>query len=180
MNIAVQNGTILRFANREDLFQIDSITAVCYKAIHESWKILQGEDIYDILNDPKESWQERKNAKNHELFTEHPEWVWVLKSANGIIGYVTFRIQSEKHLGIILNNGILPEHTGKGLGTFMYRHVLRYLREHDVQVAMVEVDLDDAHIPARRAYEAVGFDRVNKIALYWQNLQRDYPESVHE
>ncbi|NHJ15079.1 MAG: GNAT family N-acetyltransferase [Candidatus Thorarchaeota archaeon] len=178
MKIAERNSTVLRLASNDDLPQIDKITAICYEAIHESWKALQGEDIYSILNDPKVTWQEKKNAQNHELFAEHPEWVWVLESTDGVIGYITFRIQSDKPLGIILNNGVLPEYACKGWGAFMYRHALQYLRDHNVQVAMVEVDLDDAHIPARRAYEAVGFDRVNKIALYWQNLGKKNPGSV--
>jgi ribosomal protein S18 acetylase RimI-like enzyme len=177
MRIAEREGTVLRFAESDDMPQIDKITSICYKAIHESWKALQGEDIYDCLNDSSVSWQDRKNAQNHELYAEHPEWVWVLENAQSVFGYVTFKINVEKSLGIIDNNGVLPEHAGKGWGKYMYRYVFQYLRAQNVQVAMVESDLDDPHIPARRAYEGVGFDRQTKIVLYWQNLRKDNPSS---
>jgi len=177
MKIAGRDGTALRFAAPDDMPQIDRITSVCYEAIHESWMTLQSEDIYNVLNDPSVSWQDRKNAQNHELFAEHPEWVWVLENEEGIFGYVTFKINAEKRLGIIDNNGVLPEHAGKGWGKYMYRHVFQYLREHDVQVAMVETDLDDPHTAARKAYEGVGFDRQTKIVLYWQDLRKNNPGS---
>jgi N-acetylglutamate synthase-like GNAT family acetyltransferase len=178
LKIAERNGTILRYAQQEDMPQIDRITAICYKAIHESWVALQSEEIYNTLRNPTVSWEDRKAAQNHERFEEHPEWVWVLENDGGIYGYVTFKINDERTLGIIENNGILPEYAGKGWGKYMYRHVLQYLREHDVRVAMVETDLDDSHIPARKAYEGVGFDRHTPIVLYWQDLEKNNPGSV--
>jgi len=178
VNIAEHNGTILRHARQDDMPLIDRTTAICYKAIHESWVALQSEDVYNALRDPAVPWERRKAAQNHELFAEHPEWVWVLENAEGIFGFVTFKINAEGNLGIIDNNGVLPEYAGKGWGKYMYRYVLQYLREHDVPVAMVETDLDDPHIPARKAYEGVGFDRRTPILLYWQDLRKNNPGSV--
>jgi ribosomal protein S18 acetylase RimI-like enzyme len=180
LKIAERDGTILRYAQQDDMTQIDKITAICYKAIHESWVASQSEDIYNALRDPAVSWEERKAGQNHARFAEHPEWIWVLENDSGVFGYVTFKINDERTLGIIENNGVLPEYAGKGWGKYMYRHVLQYLREHDVRVAMVETDLDDPHIPARKAYEGVGFDRRTPIVLYWQDLQKNNPGSVSD
>ena len=53
----------------------------------------------------------------------------------------------------------------------MYRHVLHRFRELGLRFAHVDTGLDDAHIPARRAYEAVGFDRTVPDVDYWQDLR---------
>ncbi|MHA1290107.1 MAG: GNAT family N-acetyltransferase, partial [Candidatus Thorarchaeota archaeon] len=84
---------------------------------------------------------------------------------------------AERGLGIIDNNGILPQFAGKGLGKFMYRHVLDYFRKEGLNVAFVETGLDDPHIPARKAYEGVGFDRSAPVVYYWQDLRTDNPGS---
>ncbi len=176
--IAERDGTILRYARQEDLPQIDRITVICYKAIHESWVAMQGEDVYNAIRNPEVSWEERKAAQNRELFAEHPEWVWVLENKGGIIGFVTFKINKEIGYGLLDNNGVLPKYAGRGWGKFMYRHVLQYLRAQDIKVAIVETGLDDPHIPARCAYESVGFDRSAPVIYYWQDLRKDNPGSI--
>ena len=178
--IGTKDGVVLRQARPVDMPRIDEITIVCYKAIHESWVSMQGNEVYQALKDPDKTWELRKTEQNHRLFTEHPEWVWVLEEDSQVIGFVTFRIIDipSGRLGIIENNGMLPEHAGKGWGKLMYRHVLAYFRDKGLSVAFVETGLDDPHIPARKAYEAVGFDRMAPVAYYWQDLRKNNPGSI--
>lgn len=179
MIIVQQNGTILRQARSDDMPRIDEITITCYQAIHDSFVSLLGPDIYKgVFHEPNRTWKENKLGQVHDLFEEHPEWVWVLELTGTIIGYVTFKLFPDRQFGQIENNGIVPEHAGKGWGKFMYRYVLQYFREQGLRFAHVETDLDEPHIPARRAYEAVGFDREVRIVLYWQDLSKNNPGSV--
>jgi ribosomal protein S18 acetylase RimI-like enzyme len=181
--IGTKDTAILRRAQPEDMPRIDEITIVCYTAIQESWVAMQGYEIYRALNDPDKNWEERKTGQNRELFAEHPEWVWVLELDSQIFGFVTFKIidiVAGKKLGIIENNGVLPEYTGMGWGKFMYRHVLNYFRDQGLIVAFVETGLDDPHISARKAYEAVGFDRMAPVAYYWQDLLKNNLGSTFE
>jgi hypothetical protein len=60
----------------------------------------------------------------------------------------------------------------------MYRHVLERFRGLGLRFAHVDTGLDDAHIPARRAYEAVGFDRAVPGVEYWQDLAARNPGST--
>ena len=183
MIIAEKEGAILRYARKDDMSQIDEITIICYTPIHESWVAIQSEEIYEALKDPNKTWEDKKTGQNHELFAEHPDWVWVLEKNSQIIGFVTFKIiniVAGKKLGIIENNGVFPEHAGTGWGKFMYRHVLKHFRDQGLHVAFLETGLDDSHIPARRAYEAVGFDKMAPVAYYWQDLRMNNPGSTTE
>jgi len=180
MDIVEKDGLVLRQAQLSDMSRIDEITIICYTPIAESWIAMQSESISEALRDPSLTWQERKTKQNHDLFAEHPEWVWVLEQNSEVLGFVTFKINFERGMGIIDNNGILPEHTGKGLGKFMYRFVLDYFRKEGLNVAFVETGLDDPHLPARKAYEGVGFDRSTPVVYYWQDLRKNNSGSTPE
>jgi len=178
MVIGKKDEFVLRKAQLNDLPRINEITLICYQEIADSWIQMQSKDIGDAIRDPSITWQVRKREQNDELFAEHPEWVWVLEQHGMIIGFVTFKINREMSLGIIDNNGVLPEFQGQGLGKFMYRNVLDYLRKEGIKVGFVETGLDDPHIPARKAYEGVGFDRSTPVVYYWQDLRKNNPGST--
>jgi hypothetical protein len=59
----------------------------------------------------------------------------------------------------------------------MYRHVLEHFRSQGLRFACLNTGLDPAHAPARRAYEAVGFDRQVPVVEYWQDLTQRNPGS---
>lgn len=181
MIITKRDGVILRLATQEDMPRIDEITLTCYAAIHDSFVNLLSPEIYQaVYKRTDSSWEEKKTGQNHHLFAEHPDWVWVLEQRKIIIGYVTFRLFPDRQFGQIENNAVDPQFAGKGWGKFMYRHVLQYFRGQGLRFARVETDLDDPHIPARRAYKSVGFDREIRIVLYWQNLSKNNPGSFPE
>ena len=130
-----------------------------------------GEDLYETLRDRSEgSWEERKTAQNRRLFDRHPDQVWVLERDARVFGYVTFWLIPEKSYGHLDNNAVHPDVAGRGWATFMYREPLRHFHALGLRYAHVDTGLDDAHIRARRAYEAVGFDRRVPTVDYWVDL----------
>jgi ribosomal protein S18 acetylase RimI-like enzyme len=169
--IAERDGARLRRATADDLPAVDELTVTCYAPIQASYVAMLGEDCYEAVRpDPELSWQERKIAQNRRLFDAHPEQVWVLDEGGEVFGFVTFWLFPDQQYGHLDNNGVRPDRAGAGWATFMYRHVLDHFRELGLRFAHVDTGLDDAHIPARRAYEAVGFDRKVPGVDYWQHL----------
>lgn len=158
--------------------RVDGIAIACYAPIHRSYVQMLGEQCYQaVRHDPQLTWEERKTGQIRRLFRDHPEWVWVLEKEGNVIGFVTFMLFPDQNYGHIDNNGVAPEHAGKGWGRFMYQHVLQYFRKKNLRFAHVDTGLDDAHIPARKAYESVGFNRKVPTVEYWQDLQEEEPHS---
>jgi ribosomal protein S18 acetylase RimI-like enzyme len=173
LTIAERAGAVLRGARPEDLPAIDRLTVEGYAAIQQSYVAMLGEETYDaVRHRPELTWEERKCAQNRDLFDAHPEQVWVLDRGGDVFGYVTFWLFPDKQYGHIDNNAVRSDESGQGWATFMYRHVLEHFRELGLGFAHVDTGLDDAHAPARRAYEAVGFDRKVPGVEYWQDLSR--------
>jgi len=177
--IGRRQGVILRLATEEDLDAIDRLTVEAYGPIQDSFVSMLGEDCYEATRpEPEMSWDERKTKQNRELFAAHPDQLWVLDREGDVFGFVSFWVFTAQSYGHLDNNAVRAEHAGQGWATFMYRHVLDHLRHRGLRYAHVDTGLDDAHIAARRAYEAVGFDRTVPEVHYWQDLTARNPGST--
>lgn len=179
MTIAERDGAVLREARPDDLPAIDRLTVEGYAGIQASFVSMLGEELYEaVRHRPELTWEERKCAQNRDLFDAHPEQVWVLDRDGDVFGYVTYWLFPKQQYGHLDNNAVRADEAGHGWATFMYRHVLGRFRELGLRFAHVDTGLDDAHAPARRAYEAVGFDRQVPVVEYWQDLSRRNPGSM--
>ena len=177
--IAEKDGVVLRRARESDWPRLDEIVVVCYTPIYDSYVQVVGEECAcGLRRNPEVDWTVEKTGRVRTLYADHPDCVWVLDKDDEILGFVTFVVQRDRNRAWVEENGVLPEHRGQGWATFMLRHVLQHLRKEGIRFVSVEVDLDDVHRPARRAYEAVGFDRQHRIAIYHQDLGRHNPGST--
>jgi ribosomal protein S18 acetylase RimI-like enzyme len=175
--VAAKDGAILRHAQDDDLEVVDALTVESYGPIQESYVAMVGAECYEAVRlEPELSWEERKIQQNRRLYEEHPDWIWVLDEADDVFGFVSFWLLPA--YGHIDNNGLRADRVGQGWATFMYRHVLDHFRAQGLRFAHVDTGLDDAHIPARRAYEATGFDRQVPTVDYWQDLSLENPGST--
>jgi GNAT superfamily N-acetyltransferase len=178
MIIAERKGVVLRHAQDGDWPRLDELTALCYAPIQASYEAMLGEDCYQaVRHNPEMTWQERKCRQVQRHYQEYPEGVWVLEEEGDVFGFVTFYLVREKNYGGFSNNGVHPDRQGQGWGTFLYRHVLHFFRAQGLRFAFVDTGLDAAHLPTRRAYEAVGFDRQVPVVEYWQDLSLHHPGS---
>jgi len=179
--IAKKDDVILRRAQDSDLPSLDEIVVVCYTPIHDSYVQVVGEECArGLRRNPQIDWTVEKTSRVRKTYENHRDCVWVLEKNGAIFSFVTFAVHRERNQAWIEENGVLPEHRGQGWATFVLRCVLQYLRREGIRFVSVEVDLDDVHSPARRAYEAVGFDRQHRIAIYHQDLEQHNPGSMLE
>jgi ribosomal protein S18 acetylase RimI-like enzyme len=177
--IGRRDHAVLRVATDADLDAVDRLTVEGYTAIQESFVAMLGEDCYEAVRpQPELRWDERKIKQNRDLYAEHPDQLWVLERGGDVFGFVSLWIFPAQSYGHIDNNAVRSDEAGRGWATFMYRHVLDHFREQGLRFAHVDTGLDDAHIPARRAYEAVGFDRAVPNVDYWQDLTARNPGST--
>jgi len=177
--IGHREGAVLRVAMEADLGTVDRLTVAGYRGIQESFVSMLGEACYETTRpQPELGWDERKTKQNRDLFAEHPDRLWVLDRESDVFGYVSFWIFPAQSYGHIDNNAVRSDQAGQGWATFMYRHVLDHFRARGLRFAHVDTGLDDAHVAARRAYEAVGFDRTVPEVHYWQDLAALNPGST--
>jgi ribosomal protein S18 acetylase RimI-like enzyme len=116
------------------------------------------------------SWQDWKAAEIEATFRQQPDSVLVAELAGVIVGVVSFRLDQQRRIGHIGNNGVDPRFQGRGIGTRMYERVLEIFRELGMRFAEVSTGSDDAASRARRAYEKIGFRPLSSSVRYFREL----------
>jgi ribosomal protein S18 acetylase RimI-like enzyme len=86
-----------------------------------------------------------------------------------VVGFVVAVLDREPGLGEITMIAVDPDHQGRGTGSALTAHALRWLEDHGMAVAMVETGGDEGHAPARRLYERAGFVLL-PVARYFKRL----------
>ena len=147
-----------------DFDAIVKITLLAFAPIHESFRQILGKRIFDLVYpDWKKSHREYvaslcKGGDKHNIF--------VAEDDEGIIGYVSYFIHRDKRSGELGLNAVHPKHQNKGIGTKMYKRVLKRMKAEGVDVVNVGTGGDPSHLPARRAYEKCGFVALPLVRYY--------------
>ena len=170
MESAVVNRTYhIRRADESELDRVGEIARQAWQRIHESYQKIIGKEMHcDICA----NWEADKETQVRRHWENHPDWFRVVESieTRQVVGFITFRVDSAKSMGIIGNNAVAPEAQGNGIGTIMYNYVLEVFRERGLKYASVTTGLDEGHASARRAYEKAGFDITRSDVTYYKYL----------
>jgi ribosomal protein S18 acetylase RimI-like enzyme len=160
---------VIRPADEKEAKRAGQIARAAWVPIHEVSIQIRGKAMHDVLC---ANWADEKEAAVVNHWKRTPEWFRVVEdtASREVVAFVTFRMDREKFLGLILNNAVAPEAQGKGLGTLMYSHVLDLFRSEGLRFASVGTGLDEGHAPARRAYEKAGFNIQQPTVTYYQYL----------
>tara|TARA_Y100000588_G_scaffold270627_1_gene286161 strand:- start:1181 stop:1657 length:477 start_codon:yes stop_codon:yes gene_type:complete len=149
---------------------LDPIADIANRAWHNIYRMFRqtyGDELFEtMIPHPKTD----KGDKLRTQCRSYPDWVFVCEEEGQIVGFVTFRLDAEKKIGEISNNAVDPDCGLKGIGQQMYSAVLQHFKEQGMRFAKVTTGLDEAHAPARRAYERAGFDIRHEDVKYFKKL----------
>jgi len=138
-----------------------------WQKIYDMYLDAYGKGLFEILVPDRNS-SKGEQIKNH--CGKYPEWIFICEENKRVVGFVTFFLDYEKRIGEIGNNAVGPDAGLKGIGQQMYKAVLKHFTEEGMTYAKVATGLDDAHAPARRAYERAGFDIKVEDVTYYKKL----------
>jgi len=124
------------------------------------------EDKYGIIGG--KSWQDWTWDSIKSSLTERNSFVTKVKGK--IAGFCTFTIDETRKIGIIGYNGVSPEFSGMGIGTFQMEKILNLMRKKMMRIVEVSTGLNEGHSPARRMYEKIGFKEFSKSITYSMKL----------
>jgi GNAT superfamily N-acetyltransferase len=82
------------------------------------------------------------------------------------IGFGAFDPRRGPAIGVVGQNCILPEFRGNGYGTQQMREILRRMKDHSIQKAVVSTGEDKFFAAARSMYEACGFVETRRFTIY--------------
>ncbi len=116
------------------------------------------------------SWREWKASEIEAAFRQRSDSLLVAEVGDVIVGVVSFRLDYQRQIGHIGNNGVDPRFQGRGIGTRMYERVLAIFRDAGMRFAEVTTGSGGEASRARRAYEKVGFQPLTTSVRYFREL----------
>lgn len=153
---------------QNDLSAIIRISNAAYSNIYKAMRNELGDEIFQIIVPNPDTC---KGLQVIEQIKAHPEWVMICEEQEQVVGFFTYQLTGE--IAIISNNAVDPECGFKGIGQQMYQAALTHFRNQGIKVVKVTTGLNEAHAPARRAYERAGFSIKNESVVYYMKLYKD-------
>ena len=114
-------------------------------------------------------WQTRQVSDVSDLLHNEPENIWLAVLEDTLVGFVGLRLHLDDQMGEIYIIAVSPDHQRKGISTALMQHAEETIRASGAKMMMVETIGDSGHEPARRAYEAFGFQSW-PVARYFKEL----------
>ena len=158
---------MVRRYNEKDLGRIIDIGNAAWREIYSMYHRCYGDELFGILMPDSENIKGRQ-IKEHA--SRHPENIFVCEEDSRIVGFITFNLDYQRKIATVGNNAVDPAYRHKGIGQQMYEVAFRHFREEGMFYAKVTTGLDEAHAPARRAYERAGFDIRCEDVTYYKKL----------
>jgi len=152
-----------------DLTRIQDIAAAAWQPVFRSSEELLGTDLFNLVSPDPEAAKRWQVATACEPDSGTKVWV-VVDDGDEIVGFITADLNRKTLVGEIRNNAIDPDRQSGGLGVLMYDFVLERMKEAGMKAVKVETGADEAHAPARRAYEKAEFERSIPSAMYYRAI----------
>ena len=160
----MQNLTF-RTAEEKDTETLVTIAKNEWRAIYDGFRVQMGDELFPLFYpDP----MEQKAAQIRENVTSGNCYVTELDGK--IAGFIYYAYDEKSRIGTISNNAVSADFRGHGIGGRQYEFVFERLRALGALAVRVTTGADDAHAPARRAYEKAGFEKSLSSVTYYKKL----------
>ncbi|MHA7189157.1 GNAT family N-acetyltransferase [Arthrobacter sp. MDT2-16] len=116
-----------------------------------------------------DGWRERQYRDLAAVLDGEPGNIAVAVEGARVVGWVCLRLHPEDSMGEIHVLSVDPEFQRRGVARDLMDHAFARSREAGMRMVLVETGDDPGHEPARRAYEAAGFERW-PVARYFKDL----------
>jgi ribosomal protein S18 acetylase RimI-like enzyme len=116
-----------------------------------------------------QGWEARQTIEVDSLLSNEPENIWLAIQGTELVGFVGVRIHRQDQMGEIYIVAVSPDRQRQGIGRKLMEFAEQHIRASGMKMIMVETIGDAGHEPARRAYEAFGFERW-PVARYFKPL----------
>lgn len=156
---------LLRPARPEDESAVVAIAVAEWEAIYGGYREQLGDEVFfTFFPNHREA---KEAAIRHNLKSGT---MYVTECEGRVAGFIHFVYDEGARIGTISNNAVSGEFRGRGIGPRQYAFVFDLLRERGAVGVRVTTGLDEAHAPARRAYEKAGFKVSTQAITYYKKL----------
>ena len=147
--------TNIRAFQPDDLPVIQAIRRRAFQPIHDSFRSLVGEEVFQL---EFSDWDQAQGNYLESICAEDSgKEIYVATVNEAVVGFIGLAMNHASGRGEIDLNAVDPEHQGHGIGQFMYKFAVDRMQSAGIKIVRVGTGGDASHLPARKAYEKAGF-----------------------
>lgn len=142
---------------KRDYARVLDICIAAFEPIHRAFEQALGMRIFKLQY---QDWKEQYAETLRRISRRDPDRrVHVVELDGAVAGFIFTVMDAKRKTGEIGLNAVDPKLQGRGIGRAMYEFALNNLKERGAEIACVGTGGDASHAPARKAYQAIGFDK---------------------
>ena len=155
----------IRLATEQDTDTLIAIAKNEWRAIYDGFRPQLGEELFSLIY-PYPLMQ--KEAQIRQNVASGCCYVTIIYGQ--IAAFIHYAYDEQTKIGTICNNAVSSAFRGKGIGGRQYEFIFDLLKKKGALAVRVTTGLDEAHAPARRAYEKAGFSASLSSITYYKML----------
>ena len=150
-----------------DLETIVEFSLRAWAPVFSSVRGVLGDDIFLRLHP---DWKANQEDAVRSSCTSDERDVFVAVASGRPVGFVAIALNAfHERMGVIDMIGVDPDFQRRGVSSRLTEFATEHMRNHGMDIAVVETGGDPGHAPARAAYETAGFTLL-PIARYFRLL----------
>jgi GNAT superfamily N-acetyltransferase len=150
--------------------QLDAIVELSLRAwapVFASLEVALGPAVFRAFY--RGDWRAAQSRAVAAVCSDEGVHVWVASEGARIAGFAALKLHPADQMGEIYMIAVDPDFQRRGVASRLTNHAVDWFRRAGMAIAMVETGGDPGHAPARRTYEAAGFELV-PVARYFKSL----------
>jgi GNAT superfamily N-acetyltransferase len=158
--------TIRQYMNA-DWEAVHDICIAAFTPIHEGFERALGRELF-LLVYP--DWKASNESYLRSLCdTNERQRILVAEIDGSVVGFIHYELKRDKRSGKLGLNAVHPSWQRRGVAAKLYARVFEVLLAEGMRFVQVGTGGDEAHIPARGAYEKSGFTPI-PVVHYFKKL----------
>jgi GNAT superfamily N-acetyltransferase len=166
----VDAAVVIRPFRESDLDAIVELSLRAWEPVFESLRAVLGDAIFARLHQP--DWRTVQAEAVRSCCTSEARDVFVAVAGGRPVGFATVALNAyHDGMGVVDMIAVDPEFQRRGIATALMNHSADHMREHGMDIAVVETGGDPGHAPARAMYERSGYTAL-PVVRYLELLRR--------
>ena len=137
-----------------------------WEPVFESLRVALGPAVFRAFY--RGDWRAAQQRAVESVCSDENVSVWVAVEQSRIAGFAALKLHPEDRMGEVYMIAVDPDFQRRGIATRLMSHSVDWFKQAGMSIVMVETGGDPGHAPARRTYEAAGFDLV-PVARYFKS-----------
>ena len=157
----------IRPVTQDDVERLVELAIAAWAPVFESFERILGREIYSNI---WPDWRAGQRAGVEMVCRDSDRYaVRVAECDGNAVGFVAYEVRAGEKVGETQLLAVHPDYQKRGIGTSLCVFALEEMAQRGMTMAKVETGGDDAHAPARRAYERAGYTAL-PVVRYFKEL----------